>query len=309
MTAVLGIDTSNYTTSAAVLKQPGGLFEQRRLLEVGAGEKGLRQSEALFQHVKHLPALLEALPGLTELRAVGASVKPRDAEGSYMPCFLAGEGAARAVAAVSGVSFFAFSHQAGHIAAALYSLGRLELLGKPLLAFHVSGGTTEAVLVRPSDETVIEGSIVAQSIDLKAGQAVDRVGVMLGLQFPCGPALEQLAKKSARSFHMRPCFKGLDFSLSGVENQCRAMLERGEPHEDVAAYCLAFIGAVLEQAAMLLTCEYPGLPLVFAGGVMSNEAIRTGILRRFDALFAAPGFSSDNAAGIAALAMRKAGVA
>ncbi|MDR3552703.1 MAG: peptidase M22 [Clostridia bacterium] len=300
MSCYLGIDTSNYTTSAALLGE-GGLRQQRRLLEVPLGGRGLRQSEAVFQHVKALPGLLERLTGVDTVMAVGASVRPRDEEGSYMPCFCAGECAARAVAAARTATFYAFSHQAGHIAAALYSVGRLELLHERFIAFHVSGGTTEAVLVSPSPETVIETQVVASSLDLKAGQAIDRTGVMLGLRFPCGPLLEELAAKSEKRFKSVIPFRGMDFSLSGIENHCRAMFERGEPHEDIAAFCIASVQSALRKSACMLLERYPGLQIVFAGGVTANAAIRCALQEEFGALFARPELSGDNAAGIAVL--------
>ena len=148
---VLGLDTSNYTTSAAVFDGADGC-NAGRLLAVRPGELGLRQSDALFQHVKQLPALLEELEGrglLRDLKAVGASTRPRAVEGSYMPCFLAGESQGRALAAALGVPFFACSHQQGHLAAAAWSAGRTDLLDGPFLAWHLSGGTTELLLVRP----------------------------------------------------------------------------------------------------------------------------------------------------------------
>ena len=145
----LGIDTSNYTTSAAVFDGSGG-YNAGRLLEVRPGELGLRQSDALFQHIKHLPgrfAELRAEGWLTGLSAVGASTRPRAVEGSYMPCFLAGEGQGQTLADALGVPFYAVSHQQGHIAAAAWSAGRLELLDRPMLAWHLSGGTTELLYV------------------------------------------------------------------------------------------------------------------------------------------------------------------
>lgn len=310
MAAFLGFDTSNYTTSAALIDDGGKIFMRRQLLDVRPGEKGLRQSEALFQHVRELPKLVESLFGEAgagggQIAAVGASVRPRDEEGSYMPCFMAGEGSARAAAAALGVPFYGFSHQAGHIAAALYSTGQAALLRKPLLAFHVSGGTTEALLVSPGnrdERNLFSIRRVACSLDLKAGQAVDRCGLLLGLAFPCGPELEALALQSSRQYRIRPVLKGADCCLSGLENQCAELLQTGAPKEDVARFCLLYIRGTLDAMAAVLLREYPGLPLLFAGGVMSDSILRRHFEERYGAFFAAPGFSADNAAGIAALA-------
>ena len=123
---VLGLDTSNYTTSVALFDGERGV-NLGCLLEVRPGELGLRQSDALFQHVKRLPQLLEQLE-IGDIQAVGASTRPRAVEGSYMPCFLAGESQGRGIAATLGVPFYAHSHQQGHLAAAAWSAGRMDLL-------------------------------------------------------------------------------------------------------------------------------------------------------------------------------------
>ena len=297
----LGIDSSNYTTSAALF-QNGEIFQQKMLLPVKRGELGLRQSDAVFHHVQQLPQVLEALlHEKLSVGAVGASSRPRDLEGSYMPCFTVGLGFAKAVALSLGVPLYTFSHQAGHIAAALYSAGQLALLHEKFIAFHVSGGTTEAVLVTPDEQTVFRTEIIAQSLDLKGGQAVDRVGAMLGLSFPSGKELEQLALKTDVTYHIKPSLKGADCSLSGVENKCENMLNNGTPKEEIAAYCLYALLAALDAMSAELLKQYGKLPMLFAGGVMSNSLIRDALTAKYGAYFAAPEFSADNAAGIAVL--------
>jgi N6-L-threonylcarbamoyladenine synthase len=298
----LGIDTSNYTTSVALYDADSGeIRQQKRLLPVREGELGLRQNDAVLAHIKALPILLEEL--LTPpaaLAAVGVSTKPRDVEGSYMPCFLAGESAARAIGAAMGIPVCAFSHQAGHIAAALYGAGRLDLFDQPFVAFHISGGTTECLAVEPSGGGFCVETI-ARSLDLHAGQAVDRVGAMLGLAFPAGSALEKLALTSAQAYHPKVTFKGADCCLSGLENQCRDRLQRGEASPDVARFCLDYLAQVLLTMAEHATARFPARPLVFAGGVMANTIIRQAVEERFAASFAPPVFSGDNAVGVAVL--------
>lgn len=313
MTRILGIDTSNYTTSCA-LWQDGVILQKKKLLPVRPGQLGLRQSDAVFHHTQQLPELLEELfresPG--PFSAIGVSTRPRSQDGSYMPCFTVGHGTARSLAAAFGVPCRIFSHQDGHIAAALYSGDRLDWIGKEFLAFHVSGGTTEAVLVRPHAEGGFSADLLASSLDLKAGQAIDRVGVMLGLPFPAGRALEELALRSSASFRIRPSMKGASCSLSGIENKCRNMVERGTPPEDIALFCLLSVEAALDAMAAALLQERPGLPLLFAGGVMSNSILRRDLTKKYGATFAEPAFSSDNAAGVAvlaALAEQKGGTA
>ena len=201
MNGFLGFDTSNYTTSVAIYNE-GDVIQNKRLLPVKEGERGIRQSDAVFHHTKAYAELLESVissfPG--EIKAVGASVTPTTQNGSYMPCFLVGENAARTVASALKVPFYSFSHQQGHIAAALHSAKRTDLLEKEFLAFHVSGGTTDLVLCQPDSELIIKITPVSSSSDLKAGQAVDRIGVKMGLQFPAGKALEALAVKSDKVF-------------------------------------------------------------------------------------------------------------
>lgn len=303
----LGIDTSNYTTSACIYdSETGEVFQQKLLLPVKEGEKGLRQSDAVFHHTARLYPLVEKLFERcgTEFDAIGVSEKPRDAEGSYMPCFLVGVNAARCVGAATAKPVYGFSHQAGHIAAALYSSGKMNLMNEKFIAFHVSGGTSEMLLVSPGSERVFDVEIIGGTSDLNCGQAVDRAGVMMGLSFPCGMELERLALGSDKVFNPKVCVKDGKCSLSGLENQCRKMLDAGESKEDTARYCLDFICKTLEKMTKYALSEYGDLPLVFAGGVMSNSIIRNKIRSRFGASFAQPEFSCDNAAGVAILAGR-----
>lgn len=304
MSLFLGIDTSNYTTSTALYDDENRrILEERQLLRVKEGEKGLRQSDAVYQHVKNLPVLIGRL--LKEehppISAVGVSAKPREMAESYMPCFEAGISVAHSIAAALRIPYKDFSHQAGHIASALFSINRLELLEEPFIAFHVSGGTTEAVLCTP-DGVCPKTEVIARSLDLKAGQAVDRVGLMLSLSFPAGPALEKLAFRSERTFDPEPCMKGGDCCLSGVENLCARMLESGSEPAEVARFCLDYIKASLDGMTQAVRERYPGLPLLYAGGVMSNSIIKEYFVRKYGALFARRGFSSDNACGTAVLA-------
>lgn len=306
MSLFLGIDTSNYTTSAAVYNNTDGSIVMRgRLLPVKEGEKGIRQSDAVFHHTVRLPEIIEEVMSRVsagELSGIGVSVKPSDQEGSYMPCFLAGVSAARAASAAAGVPLFEFSHQDGHIAAALYSCNKLSLINEPFIAFHISGGTSQALLVTP-EKGYFKTQVIFDSLDLKAGQAVDRVGMLLGLSFPCGARLEQIAAEKVKTLEYIKIFRNeKGFSLSGVENRCKKMLENGESPEDTAAYCLSCIYSVIYDTVTELKKRYGDLPLVFSGGVMSDRLIRDTLLESFEANFAEPAFSADNACGTAVLA-------
>lgn len=308
MAEFLGLDTSNYTTSAAVFDSESMSITQKKLpLPVKDGERGLRQSDALFHHVRQLPETVSMLISGRSFSAVGVSVRPRNIPGSYMPCFLAGETAGELISSSLGIPLYKTSHQVGHILAALYSAGKLSLIDgdKPFIAFHLSGGTTDCLLCRPDSDEVIRCEEIARSLDLKAGQAVDRVGVMLGLKFPCGPELEKLALKSDRIYKIHPPMKDGSCSLSGIENICAKMHSDGEKPCDIALYCIKYIESALIKMTEYAIEKYGGLPLVYAGGVMSNTIIKNSVLSRFEADFAEPAFSSDNSAGVAVYAWIK----
>lgn len=302
MSCFLGLDTSNYTTSAALYDtETGQMIQAKRLLPVREGERGLRQSDALFHHVRQLPDILEALYAGEELPVDGiaASDRPREAEGSYMPCFLAGSGAARQLGTALHRPVRFFTHQQGHVAAALFGAGCTEWAGTPFLAFHVSGGTTDALLVRPDRERLLTCETVGGSLDLKAGQLIDRVGVMLGLSFPAGPALEALAAGADGVKEPRAVLRGSDCHLSGVENQCRTMLDKGVPPAEIARFCLLSVLAAIDGMTAALRRTYGPLPLLYAGGVMANRLLRAELEKRHGGRFAPPEYSADNAAGIA----------
>ena len=301
----LGIDTSNYTTSLAAVEDGKLLFNLKAPLPVKAGECGLRQSDALFAHTKNLPDLFERARSLLEgknLLAVGVSEKPRNVEGSYMPCFLAGVSVASGIASALGVPLYRFSHQCGHLRAALFSAGKDALASSPFGTFHISGGTTEMLLVTP-DQNGFHTEIVGGTKDLNAGQLVDRIGVALGLSFPAGPALEALAATYTGKLPR----KGIKteegyIHLSGVENQARKLLTEEGDRAKTAAFVLDY----LARAVVAMSLDFRkanALPLLYAGGVMSNAYIRAFVEQSVsDASFAEPALSADNAVGIACLA-------
>ncbi len=305
---ILGIDTSNYTTSTALYDTETGLITQsKRLLPVKKGELGLRQSDAVFHHTKQLSTMMTKLfEKTTEIPdAIGVSVRPRNVDGSYMPCFLCGEGLAESIAAVNKIPVYKTSHQVGHILAALYSSDKLELVNQPFIAFHVSGGTTDCLFVEPDKDEIIKITETGTSLDLKAGQAVDRVGLMLGLDFPCGIQLEKLAEKSNKKYKIKPTLKDGNCCLSGIENKCRKMFDDGESKEDIAMFCLQYINSSISSMTQYALDKFGNLPILFAGGVMSNKIIRRQIESKFNSYFAEPAFSCDNAAGTAVYAALK----
>ena len=300
----LGIDTSNYTTSAALFDTQGGIIaDERRLLPVKEGQLGLRQSDAVFHHTAALPGIITAAmeKSVSSPDCVCVTTSPTEAPGSYMPCFTVGKGAGESIGACLKIPVKYFSHQASHIAAAVYSADRPDLFKREFIAFHVSGGTTEAVMVRPDKEKVFICVPVSRSLDLKAGQAIDRVGGMLGLAFPSGKEMDALALKSEKSYKTKPYMKDGCPSLSGLENKCADMIKKGESPENTARYCLTYIIDAIDLMSGELEKKYPGLPFVYSGGVMSNSLARKILPERHEAVFSAPGYSSDNACGTAVL--------
>ena len=307
MSVYLGVDTSNYTTSVCLYDSDSGeAVSRRKLLPVKQGELGLRQSDAVFHHVRQLPEIFKAAFSeyKGEIKAIGVSSTPRAVEGSYMPCFTVGTTVADIISSVTGAPVYRFSHQQGHIAAALYSIDRLDLIFKPHIAFHVSGGTTEALLVN-SEKGFLSTKLIARTLDLNAGQLIDRVGVMLGLGFPCGKELEKLALECSEKIKVKPTLKGLDCCLSGGENIAKRLKDEGRTDVYIARYAIEFICSTLKGMSDRIRDEYGDIPFVYAGGVMSDSIIRDRLTAESECLFSLPEYSSDNAAGIAVLASLK----
>lgn len=307
MKGVLAFDTSNYTTSAAFFS-PEDTLQARKLLEVPAGTLGLRQQDALFQHVRAMPAIVEDLfshEGRPELLAVGASVAPREAEDSYMPCFLAGKGHGEVMAKTLGVPFYAWSHQQGHLAAAAWSAGCQELLDQPFLAWHLSGGTTELLSAFPAPGRAVTAQAIGGTSDISAGQLIDRTGVLLGLDFPAGRALDALSRESTGRIKAFPIkLQEYTFSLSGMENKVKALAEAGEERAEIAGFVLDTLSLALCRATESAQKANPGLPVLCSGGVASNTKIRKALTDHCGALFSAPEYASDNAMGVAILTYR-----
>ena len=310
----VGFDTSNYTTSVALCDVSGEIISNLKTpLPVSSGQRGLRQSDAVFAHIKNLPDLTDRLGQELDgyqVVGVGVSARPRSVEGSYMPCFLSGVAAAHSFAAAAGAPIEEFSHQDGHVMAALYSSGAIdELLGKEFIAFHVSGGTTEMLLARPCGYS-FSLELIGQTADINAGQLIDRVGVMMGIDFPCGRELEKLAStfegKTAKSrVVVRESGEMIECNLSGVENIAKNMYEKDAHKEAVASYVFACVRDTLCGMANEAIAKYGEMPIIFAGGVMSNKLMRKALSEKFRAYFAEPEFSADNAAGIALLCREK----
>lgn len=304
MNAVLGIDTSNYTTSIAFYDGFGG-ENCSKLLPVKQGELGLRQSDAVFAHMKSLPELSGRLFShiqAANITAVGVSTRPRAVEGSYMPCFLVGYSHAKLLADALNVPLIEVSHQQGHVAASLWSAGHMELMSQPHLAWHLSGGTTELLMVEPAGKNVICTKIGGTS-DISAGQLIDRTGQLLQLPFPSGKHLDALSQEAVGMDLFKVKCADMTFSLSGVQNKVQQYHEKNGIPAETAAYALRCVAFAVFQATKQALDLQPGLPVVFSGGVASNTMLRQ-VLEPLNPIFAQPQYSTDNAMGVAVLAHR-----
>lgn len=325
---ILGFDTSNYTTSLALTARDETIRSDLRIpLRVNKGERGLRQSSALFQHLQNLPAMVAELmseDGARErIGAVSVSSRPRPMEGSYMPVFLAGLRFAETVASCLDVPCFTVSHQEGHLAAAAHST---PLSGSPhYLAYHLSGGTCELLEINQG-----MGTLMGTSKDLSFGQVLDRIGVAMGLDFPAGAAMdkqalsweekENLGKKGQRTNLHRSSrdlplkkisLNGLEINLSGLETQAQRLLSTGEvSHEELSFLVFYRIVEVLalwtQQGAADSGCSQ----VLFCGGVASSCFLRKNLIpllesKGISAVFGTPRLSSDNGVGTALLGGRK----
>lgn len=307
-----GFDTSNYTTSFAVCDESGAIVRNTKMmLGVAEGCRGLRQSDAVFQHTVNMERISYDISSFIEdtadfeLAAVGASARPRDVEGSYMPCFLVGKNTGASVAAATSVPYFTVSHQAGHVAASLYGSDAIHLFDKTFAAFHVSGGTTDILHVKGNGKGDLDIDRIGGTNDLNAGQVIDRAGVMMGLPFPSGKYMEELALGCDGNIpRYRNAVKELSCNLSGIENKAEALYKSTSDKSLTAAFVIGALCDAISGLTDNLLALHPDIPIVYSGGVMSCKIIKDN-LSSDNRYFAPPEFSSDNAAGVAYLTMMK----
>ena len=315
----LGIDTSCYTTSCAIVNDKGDIVgEARKLLEVPDGKRGLQQSNMVFQHTRALPALMKELPQVP-LTAIGVSAFPRREEGSYMPAFLVSKGQGETLGHMMGIPVYEFSHQENHILAAVRKQG--GPLDQPFFSLHLSGGTTELLYCQPQGSGIMETELIGGTMDLHGGQFVDRVGVALGLHFPTGAELDRLSQAGEGYDPLPGSVKEGRISFGGPCSEALRRIERAQVETMTAGEKEAFQGAMgravfhamansLEKMLAYHLEKHPVKYLIAVGGVMSNGFLR-GRLERFcrrqhiTALFAEPRYSVDNATGVAYGALLK----
>lgn len=310
---ILGIDTSNYRTSIAVVSNDGTIqIDKRKLLRVKNGKRGLRQSEALFQHVENLPELFEKLnEQKLNIKAVAVSNKPRPLHGSYMPCFKAGYGFGKAIANTLNVPLFQFSHQEGHLEAIKYYSGIKNT--EKFLAWHLSGGTCE--LLKISNREI---EIVGGSKDISFGQVIDRIGVLLGMNFPAGQEMDsralraELSKEKRNKQLTKIKLDELFFNLSGIETQCNRLLQNNvREHDEIEENFLIKelfdkISETIISVSEKAIREFEIKDVLFVGGVSSSQYISKQIIASFEKRhvgieFGRQELSGDNAVGIALL--------
>ena len=298
--STIGFDTSNYTTSVSVCEN-GEVIQSRKLLKVKKGERGLRQSDALFQHVKQFSEVIKWLNVPKGITAIGVSTRPRSVEGSYMPVFLAGEAFAETAAAVLGVPIYKFSHQDGHIMAGIKSAEALELLDKDFISVHMSGGTTEILKTRYNGHG-FDVEIVGGTKDISAGQVIDRVGVAFGMEFPCGKEMDGIACESRGFENLPVSVNGGYFNFSGLETKASGLIS-GDKSKVVSGVFLA-ISKTLEKAISNACSETGAEDVLLVGGVASSRFITDYLKNKLNCRLyvASPELSSDNACGIAILA-------
>lgn len=312
MALYLGIDTSNYTTSVAITDDKQNLIADKRLLlNVKTGGLGLRQSEAVFQHIKNFPLLFANLFDKVDkksINTIGVSVKPRPEENSYMPVFLVGLTIAQVLAKTLDIPLIETTHQEGHLMAGIWSCG--QKLIRDFNAIHISGGTTEVLKVSLKEYRPVKFFIdkIGGTSDLHAGQFIDRVGVKMGLSFPAGPQLEELAQKSIKPCNFPISVNNLNFSFSGPESHAQRLISKGENYSDIARGVENCLINTLEKLIINVYDKNNLKYFLFVGGVARNKYIRTTLKEKLEnttdlkLLFADPVFSSDNAVGASLIA-------
>lgn len=300
MAKFLGIDTSCYTTSAAIYDEDGSIHEERIVLSVKLGKRGLSQSEMVYQHVRNLPKLFKKLSVYAQdIKGIGVSAFPRRRADSFMPAFLVGKGSAEILGNVLHVPVYEFSHQENHAMAAICDFK--ELWGKKLYVMHLSGGTNDVLKVDwENDQMVI--SDVMHSLDITAGQYIDRIGVSLGLKFPCGHELEILASKGKGTYTPPIANVKGAFSFAGPETKVQKdILLKKYTKEDISQGVLKTIADALIKGLSKANLDV-NRGFIAIGGVMANMYLRERLVqfankKGMSMYFAKSKYSTDNSTG------------
>lgn len=309
----LGLDTSAYTTSIGVVNQHGQVvLNLRKPLAVKKGSRGLRQQEAVFQHVNNIPEMIEILTNninINNIKSVSVSAKPRNVEGSYMPVFKVGKGQAFTLSKVLDVKYSEFSHQDGHIASAF--IGSDSIANENFLALHISGGTTELLMVRNINNQ-FDIEIIGGTKDISAGQLIDRIGVKLGLDFPSGKVIDDLSLTGEILPEKLPIStKGTWVNYSGSETFFLRLIDKNDHNiNDISKSLLFTVASSLKKIILKSLFIYNLNNIVITGGVAANSFIREYLLKTLseendvNVFYPNKEYCTDNAVGIAYLGSR-----
>lgn len=305
---ILGIDTSAYTTSIAIAEAATGkiVSDLRRVLSVGKGQKGLRQQEAVFQHLKNFIELYEQIDvDLSEINTVSVSSRPRNVEGSYMPVFTVGQNFGRTIAKTLNAEYLEYSHQENHIGAALIQC--YKEINRNILAIHISGGTTEFLHVNKLNKGY-EAEIIGGSRDITLGQLIDRIGTCMDFQFPCGYHMEKYLQDNTdiEKIKYPSITKNSFINLSGMENYYKNLYMSNKYNKaSVVNSLFEYVSGCILNITEQLQPQYKFDAIIVTGGVASNNIVRDKITERFNSevklVFPSISNSSDNAVGNAYL--------
>lgn len=300
MSIILALDTSNYTTSACVYDSCKGIIWESRIpLHVPLGACGVRQNDAVFLHTRNLRELFKNIP-YYDYYCFAASNCPSEKENSYMPCFNVGVSFASALSDIYGKKLFLCSHQKNHIASAALSANCTNILKDKFIAYHVSGGTTDILLCSPECDN-FSVKRIGGTADISCGQLIDRIGTMLGMQFPCGKQIE-LHSNNDLIGNIKITSKDNFYNFSGFQNKAQVLFDNQSSTEEISTFCLEVIYSFLINSISFLRKEFNNIPIIFSGGVMSNSIISSHITKQFsNVFFSKPYYSVDNASGTAYL--------
>lgn len=303
----LGIETSCDETAVAILQGDDNLLANSVYSQAGihAQYGGVVPEVASRNHLSKLPyivsdALTEAEVSLSDISLVAATYGP----GLVGP-LLVGLSYGKGVAYGLRVPFIGVNHLEGHIFT--HRLSAPEI-GAPFMALVVSGGHTSLVDVKAYGQYQLVGS----TVDDAAGEALDKIGKMIGLSYPAGAEIDRIALEGnpeAIPFP-RPMLglSGFDFSFSGLKTSVLYHLRKHprERHEDIAASVLASVVDILVGKSIEAARRFHRNHLAVVGGVAANSHLRAALMdagaeRGIDVSFPPLDLCTDNAAMIAAV--------
>lgn len=309
---IIGIDTSCYTTSiAAISLDKKIIFNKKIMLKVKDNTKGLRQSEAVFQHVNNLGEISSEINSIikgNKVIGVCVSTKPRPVKESYMPVFTVGSNFAKLFSSLNNCHYYETTHQENHIEASLLT-NNIKNKDR-FLSVHMSGGTTEVLLVK-KERLEREISIVGGTKDISFGQLLDRIGVKMGYNFPCGKYIDENALKCQDKidFGLKTSVKDGYMNLSGIENQINKIID-DYSKEYICKLLLDTVCRNILKSVLYISRENNINEVIFAGGVSASKYISRKIKSELSknnitAYFTEPEYSTDNAVGCALIGLEK----